>query len=85
MVKSRKGKVAETKARLKALKKKRRESSNKQLCCNVNPARACYRCPTRYCTDHLKKVSEGDGLIYYIRGKFVCHRCLSIELLFGDM
>lgn len=80
MARIRKRKASEAEG-LKALKE---EEPNKSLCCNVNPARSCSRCPTRYCEDHLKKVYEGEGMIYYIRGRFVCHRCLSIEILFGE-
>jgi hypothetical protein len=80
MAKSRKRK-AETEARLKALEDKLLEeaASAKDLCCNVNPMRACYKCPARFCMDHIESNLE------YVRGKFICKRCLSIELLFEDL
>jgi hypothetical protein len=84
MARIRKGKAAETKARLEALEEKKAEEPNKQLCCNVNPLRECSRCPTKYCEEHLKKAFDEDQ-IYYVHGKFLCYRCLSIEILFGDV
>ncbi len=79
MAKSRKGKVAETEARLKALAELLKEEV--PLCCLVNPygnygaSRICGTCEGRICEEHINFVS----------GKFICKRCLSIELLFEDL
>lgn len=79
MAKRRKGKVAETEARIKARDELLKEET--PLCCLVNPygsqhnRRKCEQCNHYICEDHIS----------FVHGKFICKRCLSIELLFEDL
>lgn len=78
MAKSRERK-AETEARLKAYKDSIEEET--PLCCLVNPyggyknRKQCHKCTNYICEEHT----------CFVRGKFTCKRCLSIELLFEDL